>query len=58
MDFYYSDDNFDRVRLSDGNLLGSACIFCRQFVAFGEDDEQLRRAERAHTCLKMARSAA
>jgi hypothetical protein len=50
-------DNFDRILLSDGNLLGSACIFCRQFIAFCENDEQLCKAELAHTCSERARNA-
>ncbi len=56
VDTLYSADNFDRVVLSDGELLGSACIFCRQFVSFHDDAEQLRKAECAHTCLEMSQT--
>ncbi len=50
-------DDFDRVVFSDGQLLGSACIYCQRFIAFYEDAEQLSQAERAHTCPEMMRTA-
>ena len=49
---HHSAENFDRVVLSDGELLGTACIFCQQFIAFSDDAEQLRNAECAHACLR------
>jgi hypothetical protein len=49
----YSPDNFDRVVLPDGHLLGSACTFCRRFIGFSRSHEELSKLEQAHTCLEM-----
>jgi hypothetical protein len=57
MDSHDSADSFDRVATLDGELLGSACIFCRRFIAFCDNPEQLYEAERAHVCPQMKKSA-